>query len=98
VQDSYHLRGDRGLSDFDGRHRFVINAIYELSFKSNQLVAEWQNAALAQAQSGNPANIVISNSTVNGVANTLRPDVVGPIKIPGSVDRWFDTSVLCPPR
>jgi hypothetical protein len=86
VQDSYHLPGDRGLSDFDAHRRFLINAIYELSFKSNQLVAEWQHAALAQAQSGNPANIVISNSTVNEVANTLRPDVVGPIKIPGSVD------------
>jgi hypothetical protein len=29
VQDSYNVRGDRGLSDFDARHRFVISAIYE---------------------------------------------------------------------
>jgi hypothetical protein len=28
------------------------------------------------------------------VANTLRPDVTGPIKIIGSIDRWFDTSVF----
>ena len=34
------------------------------------------------------------NSTVNGVANTLRPDVSGPIRIIGEVDRWFDTSVF----
>ena len=98
MQDSYHLPGDRGLSDFDARHRFLINAIYELSFKTNQLVAEWQHAALVQAQSGNPVNIVTSNSTVNGAAKPLRPDVVGPIKIPGGVDRWFDTSLLRPSR
>jgi len=33
---------------------------------------------------------------VNGLANTLRPDVTGPIKIIGSVERWFDTSVFLP--
>jgi len=49
-----------------------------------------------QAQSGNPRNIVTSNSTVTGVANTLRPDVRGRIPIVGSVDRWFDTSVFSP--
>jgi hypothetical protein len=37
---------------------------------------------------------VTSNSVVNGVANTLRPDVNGPIKIIGAVERWFDTSVF----
>src|SRR6185295_3158948 len=30
VQNSYDLRGDRGLSDFDARHRLVASAIYEL--------------------------------------------------------------------
>jgi hypothetical protein len=28
------------------------------------------------------------------VANTLRPDVTGPINIIGSVERWFDTSLF----
>ncbi len=96
VQNSYDLRGDRGLSDFDARHRFVVSAIYELPFRGNQFVEGWQLAAIVQAQSGNPVNIVTSNSTVNGVANTLRPDVTGPINIIGSVDRWFDTSVFTP--
>jgi hypothetical protein len=39
-------------------------------------------------------NIVTSNSTINGVANTVRPDVAGPIHIIGSVENWFDTSVF----
>src|SRR6185436_13178621 len=29
-QDAYNLRGDRGLSDFDARNRFVISALYNL--------------------------------------------------------------------
>ena len=82
VQNSYDLRGDRGLSDFDARHRVVVSAMYELPFRGNQFVEGWQLAAIVQAQSGNPVNIVTSNSTVNGVANTLRPDVTGPINDP----------------
>lgn len=96
VQNSYDLRGDRGLSDFDARHRFVARAIYDLPFSSKGLVHGWQLAIVVQAQSGNPVNIVTSNSTVTGVANTLRPDVSGPIAIIGSVDRWFATSVFSP--
>ena len=96
AQDSYNLRGDRGLSDFDARHRFVVSAIYELPLGGNRLVEGWQLALIVQSQSGSPVNIVTSNSAVNGVANTLRPDITGPITMIGSVDQWFDTSVFTP--
>jgi hypothetical protein len=93
-QDAYNLRGDRGLSDFDARGRFVTSALYDLPSGRNQLLSGWQLAVIVQSQSGNPVNIVTSNSTVNGVANTLRPDVDGPVAITGMVDRWFDTSAF----
>jgi hypothetical protein len=96
VQNSYDLRGDRGLSDYDARQRFVVNAIYELPFRGSRLAKGWQLAAILQAQSGNPVNIVTTNSTLTGVANTVRPNATGPIAILGSVDRWFDTSALTP--
>ena len=92
AQNSYDLPGDRGLSDFDAPHRFVLYGIYDLPFNANQLIRGWQVSAVVQLQSGNPVNIITSNAAVNGVANTLRPDVTGPIEIIGSVDRWFDTS------
>src|SRR5207249_6760320 len=63
TQDSYNLAGSRGLSDFDARHRFVVSAIYELPFRGNLLVEGWLFAAIVQAQSGNPVNIVTTNST-----------------------------------
>jgi hypothetical protein len=94
VQNSYNLLGDRGLSDFDARQRFVARAIYDLPYHGNWLVRGWQLAFVVQAQRGNPVNVVTSNSTVTGVANTLRPDVRGSIAIIGTVDRWFDTSVF----
>ena len=96
TQDSYNLRGERGLSDYDARHRLVVSALYELPFRGNWFVEGWQLAVVLQSQTGNPVNIVTTNSTVNGVANTVRPDVTGPIALIGSVDRWFDTSVFTP--
>jgi len=95
-QDGYNLRGDRGLSDFDVRHRFVFSGICDLPFKGNQLIEGWQLAAIVQSQSGGPVNIVTSNAAVNGVANTLRPDVNGPIEIIGRPERWFDTAAFVP--
>ena len=92
VQDSYNLRGDRGLSDFDARHRFVLYGIYDFPFKGSQFREGWQLGAILQMQTGNPVNIITSNATLNGVANTVRPDVTGPVDTVGSVDRWFDTT------
>jgi len=102
VQDSYNVRGDRGLSDFDARHRFVINTIYELPFKGNRLVAGWQVSTIIQAQSGNPVNILSGSLTgansnaLTGLA-TLRPDLIGPIDQIGKVNPWFSNTV-CDPR
>jgi hypothetical protein len=96
VQDSFNIRGDRGLSDFDVRHRFVINWIYELPLSGNRLVEGWQISGITQLQSGNPVNIVTNINTFTGVA-TLRPDVIGQIRVLGHVNQWF-TNTVCDPR
>jgi hypothetical protein len=90
VQDGYDIPNQYGLSDFDARHRFVLSATYQLPFDGNAWTRDWQIATVVQSQSGNPVNIVTSNASLNGVANTVRPDLVAPIRIIGSVDRWFD--------
>lgn len=95
VQNSYELERDFGPSDFDARHRLVVSAIYELPFRGHWSIEGWQLATITQSQSGSPVNITTA-STINGVANTVRPNVTGPIEIIGGVDRWFDTSVFTP--
>jgi TonB dependent receptor-like, beta-barrel len=94
VQDAYDIPNQYGLSDFDARHRFVLSGSYDLPFAGHVLARGWQIAMVVQAQSGNPVNIVTSNSTLNGTPNTVRPDVTGSVRIIGSVDQWFDPSVF----
>ena len=69
VQNSFNIRGDRGLSDFDARHRFVVNGIYELPFHSNRLVEGFQLSFITQAQSGNPVNILAGNAGLLTIPN-----------------------------
>lgn len=78
VQDSYNIRGDRGLSDFDARHRWTLNGIYDLPFKGNRLVAGWSISSFFQVQTGNPMTFRTTNTGPTGQA-TQRPNVVGPI-------------------
>jgi Carboxypeptidase regulatory-like domain/TonB dependent receptor len=92
AQDSRNPHHDRALSDFDARHRFVLSATYELPFREHTFGSGWLLAALVQLQSGNPVSIVTSSSTVNGLPNTVRPDLVAPIQMTGSTAEWFETS------
>jgi carboxypeptidase family protein/TonB-dependent receptor-like protein len=94
AQNSFDIDADLAPSDYDARQRFVATAIYDLPFHQNCLVRGWELAFIVQSQSGSPVNIVTASSAVNGVALTLRPDVTGPISVPGSVDAWFDTSAF----
>ncbi len=110
VQDSNNIRGDRGLSDYDARNRFVVSSIYELPFKGHRLTEGWQFSTITQLQSGNPVNILAGNplaitgtsfgalniASLTGLA-TLRPDVIGPITVTGHPTQWF-TSTVCDPR
>ena len=93
LQDSFNLRGDRGLSDFDARHRFVISGLYEVPFKKDRAIGGWQLSLIVQSQSGNPITLLAGNvgalaggipaanaNSLTGLA-TLRPDVGGQIVI-----------------
>ena len=94
IQNAYEIPHEYGPSDFDARHRFVVSASYSLPFTAHALTRGWQVATVVQAQSGNPVNIVTTNSSLTGLPNTVRPDVIGTIQTVGSVDQWFDPSVF----
>ena len=72
----------------------MISAIYDVPPSRHALLRDWQVATVFQAQSGNPVNIVTSTASINGLPNTVRPDLTGPIRVVGSPDQWFDTSVF----
>ncbi len=78
VQNSYNIHGDRGLSDFDARHHFVLSGVYTLPFHGNRLKEGWMFSLIQTVQSGNPINFHLSNTSFAGAA-VLRPDVTGPV-------------------
>jgi hypothetical protein len=78
VQNSFNPRGDRGLSEFDARHRFVLSGFYQLPFaKGNRLLGGWEIGAIQMLQSGNPMTPLVQ---VNLGPQTfdLRPDGLAP--------------------
>ncbi len=91
LQNSLDINGNRGLSDFDVRHRFVISGFYELPFQKNRLTQGWQVGLINQMQTGNPLNVVTSISGFTGTTGlgALRPDIVGPVSTTGSPVEWF---------
>jgi hypothetical protein len=98
VQDSNNIADSYGPSDFDVRHRFVISTIYDLPFKGNRVVEGWQLGLVTQAQTGSPVNIVVASGTFNGVANSVRPDLIGDASILGSATPWFNNTVCDPSK
>jgi Carboxypeptidase regulatory-like domain len=80
MQDSTNLQAEHSPSDLDVRQRFTFSGIYELPFKGNRAVEGWQFSLINQVQSGNPIEIV-TGSTFNGVSNTVRPNILGPVPV-----------------
>jgi hypothetical protein len=91
VQNSNDIFLSRGSSDFDARHRFVANAIYDLPFKGNRLVSGWEIAPIVSWQTGNPFNLVAFNSSsFNGVGSTITLNASAPIQTSGNpLGHWI---------
>jgi hypothetical protein len=89
-QDSRNWRADRGLSDFDVRHRLVGSYIYELPYGKGKrwgasanpwvlaFLGGWQTNGILTLQSGTPFTPVMSSaaSANAGPGGALRPNCV----------------------
>ncbi|HYY73134.1 MAG TPA: hypothetical protein VE778_06035, partial [Candidatus Bathyarchaeia archaeon] len=100
LQDSTNLLGNRGLSDFNVRHRGVVSGFYELPFhgnRLNRLISGWEVGTIVQAQTGNPLNLVTGITSFTGTANlgALRPDPLAPVTATGNPAQWFSNAVVC---
>ena len=109
LQDSTNIAGSEAISDFDVRHRFSMNASYNLPFRGNRLKDGWQVVVVEQLQTGNPLNVLTNITTITGVSS-VRPDLIGPLPainphpnndqngFPVSY-QWFDGQTnVCDPR
>ena len=103
-QNSYNLRGERGLSNFDVRHRAVISYSYALPlFKQSKLLGGWQTMGIWQFQTGRPLTVALAQGFDNSNTGTSvlgfiyndRPNVIGNANGgPRTVDQWFNTSAF----
>jgi len=75
-QDSSNLAGERGLSDFDIRHRGVIEYIYSVPRWAPRIGTGWQLAGITTLQSGQPFTVF-----ADVLGAPLRPNVKGPVHI-----------------
>ena len=102
IQDQRNLRAERGLSEFDTRHRFVNSVVYELPFGKgkpvlsdargvlNQVIGGWQATGIMVFQSGRPYTIITSRDMSNTAA-AHRPNLVGDPKVSTPTPaRWFN--------
>lgn len=95
---------DKALSDFDVRHLFTLNSLYELPSPSNQsrvlrnVLGGWSIGDILSVSSGNPFTALTgfcqSNVTVNCGAD--RPNLLPNARprIIGSPDQYFDTAAF----
>jgi hypothetical protein len=105
-QNARNYREWYGPSDFDVRHRFVLNGIWELPFGKGRpyvqegigaaLLGGWELSGTLNTRSGRPFTVTQSGDPLSlGSLSTTLPDLVGdPTVSDPTVDRWFDPTAL----
>jgi hypothetical protein len=110
-QDNYNLKGERGLSDFDARHRFVFSGTWELPFGPDRhwvrsgpaarVLGRWQVASILTLQTGQPMAAILATALSGTQSNgTDRPDLIANPNLASgqrNPNRWFDTGAFRPP-
>jgi len=110
-QDNYNLKGERGLSDFDVRHRLVLTNTWELPFGTDRrwlkhgpaarVFGQWQLATILTLQTGQPMTAILPTALSGTQSNgTDRPDLVASPNLPGNQrdpSRWFNTEAFRTP-
>jgi Carboxypeptidase regulatory-like domain len=93
---------DFGPSDYDRQNIFFANFVYQIPLLKNSdnkllktTLGGWEVAGIITAQSGAPLNIGVTGQNVTSVVpNTAnRPDLIGSLHNPHTVNEWFDSSL-----
>lgn len=74
-QDNTNLNLERGLSDFDQRHKFVVAAVLDSPWK-NPILANFQLSPIVRYNSGHPFNL-LAGADVNGDRHSTNDRPIG---------------------
>ena len=105
-QDMSNYAAEKGPSDFDHRHRFVTNFLYQIPFLKNSegwintAFGEWQVGGIWTLQSGAPFTVNLNNDNANNgtPVNSQRPNYVcDPNNGPKTPALWFTTTCFSQP-
>ena len=105
-QNSYDTRAERGLSNFDLRHRFSLSYSYDLPFGKGALRGGWQTFGIWTFQTGRPFTVALDPNVDNsntgqsilGFGANDRPNLLRPAALSNPTpDRWFDVSAFALP-
>ncbi|MBI1790278.1 MAG: TonB-dependent receptor [Acidobacteria bacterium] len=97
-QDVRNTRADKGLADFDARHRLVYSWIYELPFRAHGLAGKvirgWQLSTTGSFQSGNPWQPVLGADNSGSGDFNDRPNLIGDPKGPQTLTQWANPAAF----
>src|SRR5260370_36750071 len=109
VQDAYNRKGDRGPSDWNVAHRFVLSSTYELPFGpgkpigatlgkfASKLVEGWSMNGIVQLSTGLPFTPSLATPVAN-TGSSSRPNCVADAALCNlGPNRWFDGSAFTTP-
>jgi hypothetical protein len=89
----------RGSGSYDRRHIFNVSYVYELPFARHSsnaayrtIVGGWGVSGITVFQTGNPLQITYNGTDTLGLGGgtTNRPNLVGKVRYPKTVDAWFN--------
>jgi Carboxypeptidase regulatory-like domain len=84
---------NRGPADYDVRHTFSSNWIYELPWGAQRAWGGWQLSGILYLRSGLPLTLIQSQSMLStGITNNRPNTVCDPVLDNPTIDRWFNTS------
>ena len=104
LSNPFNRAYDFGPTGLDRRQTLVLNYIYDLPFYRGakgvkaSLLGGWEFSGITLIQSGLALNPTLSYDNLGlGGGTTDRPDIVGSLSYPKTVNQWFNTAAFGEP-
>src|SRR5262245_59510906 len=109
-QNPNNLRAERGLAEFDIKHRAVASYVWEVPFGKGRaygksagtladlLLGGWNVTGIHTFQSGLGLTAMQSGGGVLDLGSERRgrPNLIGDVKGPETIDQWFNKAAFAP--